>query len=361
MNGGNGERHVKPLTPAQKWLAGITGLMGVTLAGLAFVGMFSAVRLEMTPFFGRLAWIVPAGIDIGIMVLTSYAILLEWRDMPMPALRWIAMTFMGFSVWLNIAAADGSLKGEIGHAGLPILFISCVEAVRHTVRRQVGLATGSVREGIPLARWLLAPGPAFLMMRRMVLQRIHSYPEMVDLEKGRRRARARLRAAYGTSWRKNAPEDLVWMLKHGESVPEAIERTEKLVVPLLAGTGTPQHARGGRHRGGTGTRVDSGTALAVTEPGTGTIPAPGTALAVPEPRRAIPAPGTPRALAAPAPRQIRSFDELVRAGMAAEAAAGRRLGAKALRAELSCNYQAACAVARELHPADSDGQEAAAR
>lgn len=220
------------MSGAQIAVAAVVAVLSLALAGLAFAGMFPAVRDEMVPFFGHRAWVVPVGVDVGIFALITAALLLEWLDMPMPLLRHVALIFMGAQVWLNVAAANGSPTGIVGHASLPLLFITCIEAVRHAVRRSVGMALGTVRDGIPLARWILAPWSSFLMFRRMVLQRIHSYPNMVALELGRRNAIAQLQATNGPGWKAVTPSDLVWMLTKGVSVGDAITRVAEL-------TGTP--------------------------------------------------------------------------------------------------------------------------
>jgi hypothetical protein len=213
-------------------VAVLAGAAVTALAALAFIGMFTTVKTEMVPFFHHLAWIVPAGVDTGIVALIAVGILLEWLGMPMPALYYVALAFMGASVWLNVSAAHGSPTGAVGHAALPVLFIACIEAIRHAVRRTAGMANGTVRDGIPVARWILAPAPSFFMFRRMVLQRINSYPNAAALELGRRRAIAQLRAMSGPQWKKTAPGDLVWMLQKGVSVADAIARVAEL-------TGTP--------------------------------------------------------------------------------------------------------------------------
>lgn len=230
------------LTGPQRVVAALVGTLSLTLAGLAFAGMFTAVKTEMTPFFHSLAWIVPVGVDVGILALISAGILLEWIAMPMPALRYVAMTFMGASVWLNVGAAHGSTTGAVGHAALPVLFIACIEAIRHAVRRTAGMANGTVRDGIPFARWILAFPSSFKMFRRMVLQRINSYPKAAALEVSRRRAIAQLRAMHGPQWKRVAPGDLVWMLEKGVSVEDAIARVAEITgipspaAPVL-GTG----------------------------------------------------------------------------------------------------------------------------
>jgi Protein of unknown function (DUF2637) len=209
------------LTAGQRALSAVAAVLMLGLAALAFRGMFSAVRDEQVPFFGRLAWIVPIGIDCGIVILILVGILLEWLAMPMPALRIVAGFFMGLTMWLNAIAAHGAVPGVLGHLALPVLFIASVEAIRHAVRRRTGLAAGTVREGVPFARWALAPVPTFLLWRRMVLWQETSYLRALEREQKRRRAIAVLRARHGGAWKAEADHGVVWQLVHGIDVEGA--------------------------------------------------------------------------------------------------------------------------------------------
>lgn len=222
---------VEPLTRAQKVLAGVGGLFFAGLAGLGGYGSFASVRLVAEPWFGDEAWIVPAGVDLGILALVSVALLLEWLAMPMPALRWMAFAFTGATVWLNVSAAHGDVTGMVMHAAMPILFITFIEAVRHAIRRRAGIAAGTVREGIPVARWLLAPFSTFRLWRRMVLWQITSYPQALTAEQRRRHALALLGDRYGRKWKAKAPADVVWMLSDGVMLDQALARVTELTTP----------------------------------------------------------------------------------------------------------------------------------
>jgi hypothetical protein len=222
---------VVPLTRAQRVLAGVGGLFFAGLAGLGGYGSFASVRDVAEPWFGGQAWIVPAGVDLGILALVSVALLLEWLAMPMPALRWMAFAFTAATVWLNVSAAHGDATGTVMHAAMPVLFITFIEAVRHAIRRRTGIAAGTVREGIPLARWLLAPFSTFRLWRRMVLWQITSYPHALTAEQRRRHALALLDAHYGRRWRTRAPADVVWMLTDGVMLDQALARVTELTAP----------------------------------------------------------------------------------------------------------------------------------
>ncbi|GAA4231581.1 hypothetical protein GCM10022254_29150 [Actinomadura meridiana] len=222
---------VVPLTRAQKVLAGVGGLFFAGLAGLGGYGSFASVRDVAEPWFGGQAWIVPAGVDLGILALVSVALLLEWLAMPMPALRWMAMAFTGATVWLNVSAAHGDSTGMVMHAAMPVLFVTFIEAVRHAIRRRAGIAAGTVREGIPVTRWLLAPFSTFRLWRRMVLWQITSYPDALVAEQRRRHALALLDHHYGRKWKSRAPADVVWMLRDGVMLDQALARVTELTAP----------------------------------------------------------------------------------------------------------------------------------
>jgi Protein of unknown function (DUF2637) len=334
----------------------------LTLAGFAFAGMFTAVRDEMIPFFGGLAWIVPVGVDVGILALTASGLLLEWLAMPMPALRWVAMTFMGASVWLNVAAAGGSVTGAVGHAALPVLFIACIEAVRHAVRRTAGMANDTVRDGIPLARWILAPAPTFFLFRRMVLQRVNSYPTAVATELQRRRDIAALRARYGKRWRKDAPGDLVWSLTKGIDLGGAAARV-RLLVPPDAPAVPARKATGSAGAPSSPDPVTAGGSGGPTAavPGNPPVPGSGSQPAGSGSRAARTGTGEP-----PAGRnRLRDTGELLAEAREIDAAwlqvHGRHIGADALHERMGIRKQTACTLLRQIKagntPATTDAEE----
>jgi hypothetical protein len=225
------DRTTMPLTRAQRVLAGVGGVFFAGLAGLGGYGSFASVRDVAEPWFGAQAWIVPAGVDLGILALVSVALLLEWLAMPMPALRWMAFAFTAATVWLNISAAHGDITGMVMHAAMPVLFITFIEAVRHAIRRRAGIAAGTVREGVPIARWLLAPFSTFRLWRRMILWQITSYPDALQAEQRRRHALALLDDHYGRKWKRRAPAAITWMLKDGVMLDQALTRVTDLTTP----------------------------------------------------------------------------------------------------------------------------------
>ncbi|GAA2731531.1 DUF2637 domain-containing protein [Actinocorallia aurantiaca] len=181
--------------------------MIAALAVLGAIGSFTTVRDASVPYFGEeLAWIVPIGLDLGILVLLAWDLLLELQNLAWPILRWIAWAYIAGTVIVNVTAAAGDLAGMITHAAMPVLFITVTEGVRHQIRQRAGLAAGTRREKIPASRWLLAPVSTLLLWRRMVLWQITSYPKGLVLEQERLVAVSRLQQTHGRfRWRWKAP------------------------------------------------------------------------------------------------------------------------------------------------------------
>jgi hypothetical protein len=176
------------------------------LAILGGIGSFATVRHLATPWFGANAWIVPVGVDIGILALLAWDLLAEYLGIPWPILRWTAWAFIAATVYLNITAARGDPAASIMHAAMPILFVTVIEGIRHLIRQWTGLATGTRIEHIPVSRWLLAPRYSFLLFRRMVLWHVTSYRQGLTLEYQRLQAIARLQQVHGHYlWRWRAP------------------------------------------------------------------------------------------------------------------------------------------------------------
>jgi hypothetical protein len=176
------------------------------LAVLGGIGSFTTIRHLAQPWFGPSAWIVPVGVDLGILALLAWDLLAEYLTLTWPALRWTAWAFIAATVYLNITAARGDATAAIMHAAMPLLFITVIEGVRHLIRQATGLANGTRIEPIPIARWLLAPRSSFLLFRHMVLWHITSYRQGLALEYRRRQAIACLRENYGRHlWRRRAP------------------------------------------------------------------------------------------------------------------------------------------------------------
>ena len=202
-----GARHgLTGTTTAVKVAAAIVTPLVGTLAILGGMGSFATIRHLASPWFGALAWIVPVGVDLGILALLIWDLLATYLGLPWPPLRWTAWAFIAASVYLNVTAADGNVDAAIMHAAMPALFITVIEGIRHLISQAAGLSAGSRIERVPFARWILAPGSTFLLWRHMVLWHVTSYRDGLALEHQRLAAVARLQQAHGHYlWRWRAP------------------------------------------------------------------------------------------------------------------------------------------------------------
>ncbi|WP_331725017.1 DUF2637 domain-containing protein [Streptomyces sp. NBC_00040] len=211
-----------PFTKAQKWAISLAGVFFAGLAGLGGYGSFAAVEQEARKYgFTEHSWIVPIGVDLGILALLVVDLILEQLDMSLPPLRWLAWVFTAATIWFNIATVSTSLPwheqitGKGMHAAMPLLFIAFMEGVRHAVRRRTGMLSNRRMDGIRLSRWLTDPFGTAGIWRRMVLWEVRSYRTGLVLERHRRERVGALRTQYGWLWRFKAPAEAKWPLRGG--------------------------------------------------------------------------------------------------------------------------------------------------
>ena len=206
------------------WLT-VTVVIGIMAALIALGGMvlsFRAVSAEMVPAFGnRWAWLVPIVVDLTVFVFSGVDLVLARLDMGHPLARWTVYGATFGTVWLNYSAG-GDPAGRSAHVLMPSIWVVFVELMRHVVRRQTNLATGSHREPIPAARWLLSPLPTFLLFRRMALWRVHSYTRALEMERRRLGAVATARALHGPFWRRHVGPLMRLQINLGEADAAAV-------------------------------------------------------------------------------------------------------------------------------------------
>ncbi|URM97403.1 DUF2637 domain-containing protein [Actinomadura madurae] len=221
---------------AVKWVAAAVAPLIVGLAVLGGLGSFTTIRQMAEPHFGGLAWIVPVGMDVGILILLAWDLLMEYLDLPWPVLRWVAWLYIAGTVLVNVAAAHGDIAGSVMKAAMPVLFITVVEGVRHLIRRWVGLTSNRRVERVPTARWALAPISSLLLWRRMILWHITEYRHGLELEYRHLMAVSELQEDYGRwSWRWRAPLSSRLALNR---LPGELS-THRLTDEDVAGDGSP--------------------------------------------------------------------------------------------------------------------------
>ena len=229
-----------------RWLLIAVVVLGaLVIAAIGFAGSYSAVRdLAERKGFGEFAPYFPIGIDAGIVVLLALDLLLTWLRIGFPLLRQTAWLLTGATVAFNAAAAWPDALGVGMHGVIPVLFIVAVEAARHAVGRIADITAEKHMEGVRLSRWLLAFPSTFGLWRRMKLWELRSYETAVAIEQDWAVYREQLRARYGRTWRRTAPEDMrlpLRLARYGVPLAEAIARTRPMPdAPALARV--PQHA-----------------------------------------------------------------------------------------------------------------------
>jgi Protein of unknown function (DUF2637) len=240
------------LTAAQRLAVASITVTTLGLAAYGAAGSYVSVRNLAAAHHVPLPALVPAGIDGGLIGTVALDIVLTWTGYPLAWLRAVARVFVAGTVAANMLAGWPDPVSVGLHAAPPLLILVFVEAARSVLLRAG--SDGRWREPIPAARWVMAPWPTFVLWRRMVLWRINSYADAVDMELSRRQAIIRLTAHYGSGWRDSAPDDLVWMLLNGVRVADACARVAQITASPGegAGGGTGSGTRG-RNRAGTGT------------------------------------------------------------------------------------------------------------
>lgn len=208
-------------------------LFGLLLAGYGALGSYGTVTDLAASKGLPLPELVPVGVDGGLFGVMVLEIVLTWTGQPLGLLRQVVRLLTFGTVAANAAAGWPDPVAVGLHIAAPVMLLVMLEAARTVLLRHIGIAAGTMRERIPLTRWLLAPWPTWLLWRRMVLWQITSYHTAIDLEHYLRYATALLRARHGRGWRRTAPAEVVWKLTNAITLEEA-----RTAVAQLAQTGT---------------------------------------------------------------------------------------------------------------------------
>lgn len=211
-------------------LSAVAYVGGTILAGIGFTGSYKTLRdLAFARGFGQFSYAFPIGLDAGIVVLYALDLVMVRRDTPWPMLRTLAHLLTAATIVFNAAAAPGPLTADpVGtgmHAVIPLMFVATVEAARRIIVRASDIEAGRDSQGIPTARWALAPAATAALWRRMKLWNTRSYQETVALEQERTVYAAMLQRQYGRGWKRKAPADVMLpltMARYGLTVDEAL-------------------------------------------------------------------------------------------------------------------------------------------
>jgi hypothetical protein len=239
----------RPLGPLERRIAVVVAVVVASIGVIGAVVSFDAVSEELGSSFGGLAWLVPLGIDLGILAFSGLHLLLVRLEMPLPWLRLIPHGLIAATVWLNVEAGTTTVE-RLAHGVMPLLWALAVEVASHAVAVHTGLSSGRRMEGIRRSRWLLAPLSTAVLWRRMVLWEVRSYAQALELERERLLARADLAATYGrVAWRWRAPLAERVRLRLGAaprcaelittSAPAVAETTPAVGAVTTSGVGAP--------------------------------------------------------------------------------------------------------------------------
>jgi Protein of unknown function (DUF2637) len=208
----------------------VTAVMVVVIA-VAFVlisdgvaGSYDSLYHLAAAHHVPLPHLKPVDLDGGLIGIILLDITLTWVGYPLAWLRFSARLFAAGTIAANAAAGWPDPVAIFMRVFAPALIVLITEAVRAVLLDRVA----EHRDPIPLTRWLLSPWATFRLWRRMVLWRIHSYSRAVAMELERRRAVVKLVTLYGKRWKKGAPADLVWMLRTGIHIEEALREIAEL-------------------------------------------------------------------------------------------------------------------------------------
>lgn len=196
---------------------------------LGFVNSFHRVDQSAQPSFHGLAWTVPTGIDLGILIFSALDIVLALLKMRIAWLRLIPWALTWVTIDLNISNPQGAapLSGfdRLAHGVLPALWAISVEVGAHVVRKRARLSDTKRMDRVRVSRWLLAPLPTLGLWRRMVLWEERSYPVALEREKTRLLTKTELQDAYGLWWRWRAPRRQRALYRLGALAPTPIAAT----------------------------------------------------------------------------------------------------------------------------------------
>jgi hypothetical protein len=216
----------QPLTRTQKTLTGIVVGAVLVIATLGFIGSYSAVtKLAIAKGFGEFAHAFPIAVDAGIIAFLALDLLLTWRRIPYPLLRYTAWGLTAATIAFNAVVSWPDPVGTGMHGVIPVLFVIAVEAARHAIGRIAEIVADKHLEGPNTSRWLLNPAGTFILWRRQRLWGIRKWDTVLELERERRIYCGQLRQEHGRSWRRKATAEQLLVLRlarDGMSVTEAI-------------------------------------------------------------------------------------------------------------------------------------------
>ncbi len=248
------------LPPVRGWR--VLGVLVIALLGLGIVANGVVASYEAVHAFAVLLGIpaperVATGFEAALIVIVSWDIVLSWLERPVPLLRWMARVLTVLSVVVNAAAGWPVLRAMLLYLPAPLTVLAIVEATRHVLMAKHRVASQK-REPIPFARWVLHRSSSRQLQKLMVKWEITSYREALQMQQRIEHAKKLLEVSFGSSWRRLAGADLVWMLDEGVMLETALERVYRIVESRGGETGQGGGSRSGNQDKPKPRRQDTG-------------------------------------------------------------------------------------------------------
>ena len=179
----------------------VAGLLGVIGFGESFGSLMSVAW----PYLGWASWILPTMIDLGILVLTILALVLDLAGMSSRVIALIPTGLAAYTLYLNTQASP-TVVGKFVHGVGPGMWILVIEAGGIVLRRLVGLSHKLAKpEKIRRVLWLIRPVSTLRLWREMRIHQLPSYRAALDRDAARTAVTGRLRLVHGRRWKRSAP------------------------------------------------------------------------------------------------------------------------------------------------------------
>jgi hypothetical protein len=216
----------------EKWLlrAGITSGIGVGSLGLAssYRALEQKAAAPITRGgwnWGSQAWMLPVGVDLGILTFSVVNLLLVKAERPLAWVKWVPRALTIVTIVLNWQTG-ATLEGKLGHAALAALWVVLSEIAAHLYAAHIGRLKGRREmDRIRLARWIHHPISSARINRLMKTWEIPSYNDALERDRQRMVYRSTLRQVHGRLWRFKSPEEKLQPLRllgYGMTLEEAL-------------------------------------------------------------------------------------------------------------------------------------------
>ncbi|MFE6713988.1 DUF2637 domain-containing protein [Streptomyces sp. NPDC057695] len=221
----------------EKWLlrSGIASGVGVGILGLASSYKALEEKAAKTAAeggwgWGEYAWMLPVGVDLGILTFSIVNLLLVKAEKPLAWVKWVPRVLTVVTIVLNWNTG-ATREGKLGHAALAALWVVLSEIAAHLYAAHIGrLRNRRQMERIRFSRWFYQPVSSARVNRLMKSWEITSYEAALERDRQLMVYRSGLRKEYGRLWRFKASEEKLQPLRlaaYGMTVEQALEEPDR--------------------------------------------------------------------------------------------------------------------------------------